>query len=308
MKVKELFKVCKGSHLDYSNQKIDKNDGINFVSRNSNNNGVVGRIKQDSKMTVFSSGAISVSLGGSYLLSCFVQREKFVTAEHMAVLIPRVVMSEKEKWFYSYALRKNRFKFLAFAREADKYIEDIDLPDKIPLWVYSANLELPKTKNTYNDVLEININDWKFIKLKELFNMRRGSIGKLTTYQTGKVPVISLQESNQGINAYLDVDKKYSNALTISLNGNGGYCVYHKYSFNAGRDCGVLIPRFNLTKNVGIFLSSIINKNSYKYQYGRKPSLDKIKEDTILIPFKNGKPDFDYMGYYISKLPNADLL
>ena len=56
-------------------------------------------------------------------------------------------MSEIEKWFYCYALRLNRPKFVAFGREVNKYINDIELPDEIPEWVYNANMSEIITKN-----------------------------------------------------------------------------------------------------------------------------------------------------------------
>lgn len=43
MIVDDLFYIYSGSKLDYGKQ-TESVDGINFVSRNSNNNGVVGRV------------------------------------------------------------------------------------------------------------------------------------------------------------------------------------------------------------------------------------------------------------------------
>ena len=131
MKVKDIFNVMSGSKLDYDKQIIDSN-GINFVSRNSNFNGIVGRITPAEDTIIFKKGDISVSLGGSYLLSCFIQEEPFVTGQNVAVLRPKNPMKKVEKLFYCYALSLNRFRFCAFGREVNKYLKDIDLPDKIP--------------------------------------------------------------------------------------------------------------------------------------------------------------------------------
>ena len=69
-KVSDIFYVYSGSKLDLNKQEIS-DDGINFVSRNSNNNGVVCKISLEKKCRVFKKGDITVPLGGSYLLSIF---------------------------------------------------------------------------------------------------------------------------------------------------------------------------------------------------------------------------------------------
>lgn len=115
MVVDDLFYVYSGSKLDYGKQ-TEAVDGINFVSRNSNNNGVVGKVVLEKEMKVFKKGDITVPLGGSYLLSAFVQDEDFVTAQNVCVLRPKKEMTDVEKWFYCYSLRLNRFKFSAFGR------------------------------------------------------------------------------------------------------------------------------------------------------------------------------------------------
>ena len=149
MIVDDLFYVYSGSKLDYGKQ-TEMTNGINFVSRNSNNNGVVGRVQLEDDMKVYKKGDITVPLGGSYLLSAFVQDEDFVTAQNVSVLRPKKKMLDIEKWFYCYALRLNRFKFSAFGREVNKYIREIELPEKIPDWVYKANLQTSYTKNKAN--------------------------------------------------------------------------------------------------------------------------------------------------------------
>ena len=150
MKLSDLFFIYSGSKLDFGKQEISE-DGINFVSRNSNNNGVVGRVVLEEGMKVYRKGDITVPLGGSYLLSAFVQDEDFVTAQNVNVLRPKKDMSDIEKWFYCYVLRMNRFKFSAFGREVNKYIQDIEVPDKIPDWVYQTEFEAPQTNNIKKD-------------------------------------------------------------------------------------------------------------------------------------------------------------
>ena len=66
-KLSDVFDIYTGSKLDFGKQVLDDN-GINFVSRNSNNNGIVGKVSYNSKMKKYKKGDITVPLGGSYLL------------------------------------------------------------------------------------------------------------------------------------------------------------------------------------------------------------------------------------------------
>ena len=159
-KLSDIFNIYTGSKLDFDKQQ-QSDDGINFVSRNSNDNGVVGRVIPEENAKVYKKGDITVPLGGSYLLSAFVQDEDFVTAQNVDVLRPKKEMSDIEKWFYCYVLRENRFKFSAFGREVNKYIHDIEVPDEIPNWVYNHNTELPKTSVVLNNAIDLDTSNWK---------------------------------------------------------------------------------------------------------------------------------------------------
>ena len=304
-KLSDVFDIYTGSKLDYGKQTEDPN-GINFVSRNSNNNGVVGKVELKPGMKIYKKGDITVPLGGSFLLSAFVQNDDFVTAQNVDVLRPKKEMTDIEKWFYCYALRLNRFKFSAFGREVNKYIQDIEIPEKIPKWVYETKISMPYTKNNSMMSIELNVEKWHEFKIKDLFNIERGTITSLNKIDEGDIPIVSATDKNEGIAFYGNVKGKYSNCLTASFNGVGtGFVCYHDYIFNANTDCGVLIPKYrDFNKYIGIFISTILNMMKYKYSYGRKLSQDRLAEEVIKLPTTNdNKPDWNFMEKYIQNLP-----
>ena len=56
-----------------------------------------------------------------------------------------------------------------------------------------------------------------------------------------------------------------------------------------------------------MFLVTIIKANKYRFGYGRKWTLDKMKETIIKLPSnKDGNPDFAFMEEYIKSLPYSD--
>ena len=70
MKVKDLFDVKYGINLELNACEITTDaDGVNFVSRTSENNGVVARVKIIPGKEPQPSGVITCAAGGSVLSS-----------------------------------------------------------------------------------------------------------------------------------------------------------------------------------------------------------------------------------------------
>jgi hypothetical protein len=62
-----------------------------------------------------------------------------------------------------------------------------------------------------------------------------------------------------------------------------------------------------LNKYIGLFLVTIIKFNKQLFSYGRKWTLDKMKETYIKLPATSeGKPNWKFMEKYIKALPNSD--
>lgn len=56
-----------------------------------------------------------------------------------------------------------------------------------------------------------------------------------------------------------------------------------------------------------LFIKSIIDKNRYRYNYGRAFKKDLIKETIVkLLKHTNGNPDFEFMETYIKQLRFGD--
>jgi len=58
-----------------------------------------------------------------------------------------------------------------------------------------------------------------------------------------------------------------------------------------------------MSNYVALFISTIINAEQYKYNYGRKCSQSRMRKSHIKFPAKNGVPDFGFMENYIKSLP-----
>lgn len=141
----KILNVTMGNGID-ANKTTDFEPKINYVSRDSNGNGVVAVIDEIIGEKVFPAGSMSLALGGSYLGSCFIQKKPFYTAQNVAVLQEKVPLSLHTKLFISTLIRNEcKIKYLAFGRELNSHIKK-DFTIKLPVLINNKILVLDKKK------------------------------------------------------------------------------------------------------------------------------------------------------------------
>lgn len=105
----------------------------NYVSRDSNGNGVVGFVDEIEGEDPFPAGAMSLALGGSFLGACFIQKKPFYTAQNVAVLQEKVPLSDHTKLFIATLIRNEcKIKYQAFGRELNAHFRK-DFTIKLPV-------------------------------------------------------------------------------------------------------------------------------------------------------------------------------
>ncbi len=138
----ELFIIDSGTKLDKVKMS-NNNPTINFVGRANANNGVTDYIDEIDGLKPYNAGCLTISLGGEYLGSCFIQEKPFYTSQNVYVLIPKHNMSDYCKRFISIMIfREGRLRYKAFIDELNRHMRtdlSILLPvtsDKKPDWDY----------------------------------------------------------------------------------------------------------------------------------------------------------------------------
>ena len=104
-----------------------------------------------------------------------------------------------------------------------------------------------------------------------------------------------------------------------------GDVFYIEGEFTASDEITILKSK-RINKYSGLFIATILNCNKYKYAFGRKAFLKRLKYQTLLLPIqtdlkgipiidKKNKfhkkgyiPDWEYMETYIKSLPYGDLI
>lgn len=308
MRIKDLFNPVYGTNLELNKcEQTEESDGINFVSRSSENNGVTAYVKPVENKQPHPPGVLTCAAGSSSVLSTFVQPKPFYTGRDVYILTPKKKMTLQEKLFYCMCIKNNAYRYY-WDRQANKTLKDIELPDEIPEWVYKTEIEPIKTTITNIDH-SFNTNNWKEFKLDSLFDPIRGKrLIKLDRIQ-GNTPFITAGYENEGLaekigNSEIEI---YQNKVTIDMFCNA---FYREYTFACDDNILVLdekedTPTFN--KYTGLFIATIINSDRYKYQYGRQYRQKNFYRHLIKLPAtSSGDPDWQFMENYIKLLPFAD--
>ena len=302
----QLFNFSYGNSLSLDKLKISE-DGIPFISRTEKYNGVSARVEPIQELPI-PGHTLSVALGGS-VLATFYQPEKYYTGFHVFVLHPKIEMSEKEMLAYSVVIRSNRYKY-NYGRQANRTLPDILIPDMEEISNICSSIHIPEVPKSDSELdtyiyQDLKPEKWTPFELGTLFEIRKGKRLTKMKMKKGKTPFIGSIDSNNGCREYINQEPIHSgNTITVNYNGSVAEAFYQPIPFWASDDVNVLYPKFSMNEFIAMFIIAIIRREKYRFNYGRKWNLDRMKEDTIRLPVgEGGFPDWRFMESYIKTLP-----
>lgn len=306
VKVSDIFDVQYGNSFELNILK-QTTDGINFVSRTAKNNGISAKVKRLPSVTPFPAGTITVSLGGS-VLETFVQPEPFYTGYHIYCLTPKKELSIEAKLFYCTCITANKYRY-NYGRQANRTLKDLLIPDlnSIPIFVKKADLNKFEglDKPLEAKKIELNPDNWQWFTFDNLFEIERGrGPRKKELDGTGKIPFVTASDQNNGWTAYTKANAIHKgNTIGVNRNGSVAEAFYQPLPFCSTEDVHIFTPKFPMTKYTALFLSTLIKKEKYRYNYGRKWGIGRMKTSKIKLPVdKKGQPDWKLMDDFIKTI------
>ena len=329
--INSIFDISYGNKLDMC-QMTEKMNGIPFVTRSAENNGIGGYVEQLEDVAPYNSGCLTVALGGS-IGSTFLQNEAFYTSQNVAVLSPKEKLTDEILLFLATIIEKECNKrFVAFGRELNKHIKrdfTIKLPlntDNCPDWKsiesYIKDILVPKLpkgvyhvwEQTYNitpympNDITLSNKSWDWFSLSDprLFTIKKGKRLTKADMIEGDIRYIGAIESNNGVSEHISNDEHIhpANTITVSYNGSVAEAFYQNEMFWATDDVNVLYPNFQLNKYIALFITTIIKREKYRFNYGRKWDKELMQKSLIKLPVDSkGNPDWQFMEDYIKSLP-----
>lgn len=124
------------------------------------------------------------------------------------------------------------------------------------------------------------------------------------------MPLVSSGESNNGVVKYIieegdGVAETFpANTITLDMFCHAYYQPNEYYAVGHGR-VNILLPKFPLNKYTASFLTTIIDKEMYRFSYGRAVYSNVAEKLEIKLPVVPGTniPDWQFMEDYIKSLP-----
>lgn len=316
--ITEVFSVRYGNKLD-ANKLTFVERGINFVSRSSRNLGVVGCVESFPGHQPNDPGLITVTMGGGYLLSAFVQPRPFYTAQNIKVLTPLQPMTVAEKAFYCQCIVANRPRYSNHGREANRSFDAIMVPSRADVPAWAKNLPIPKLsiKDDHTDSLlgpPPNVGTGS-VRLDKVFVVRSGLLlgpHARSAVKSGPefLPYVrpSKTQSTSFVE-YVDSDQAGSSnvysrhTLYVSTNGQGShtYAWVSAAAFVPNSDVSVLLPKRPMSLQEKLYYAAVVSANRRLFSYGRKPKGERLRG--LMIP--EWAPPFVYSERLAGNLVKA---
>lgn len=315
-----IVDITYGNKFDLQNMTFDS-PSINFISRTAHNNGVCAKVDRIKNIEPYPGGCLTVALGGS-IGATFYQKDPFYTAQNIAVISFKEDVSYLAKLYLCQIIKfevKNRFR--AFGRELNRHIK-IDFSVRLPYngngcpdWEFMENfIKSLKYKQITTKIkrkqLDLCISLWKEYRLDELFDFTKGKRLTKANIVPGNINFLGAISENNGVREKIETEYFWEpNCITVNYNGSVGEAFYQSESFWASDDVNVLYAKdfWKMNRYIAMFLITVIKANKYRFGYGRKWTIEKMKETMIKLPSQaDGTPDFIYMENYIKSLPYSD--
>lgn len=324
-RVGDLFEVSKA--YAYNKETLPESDStenvhINCVTRTAINNGVdyIADLTKDLKIE----NGNALTIGGEGVI-CFYQSDKFVCGTNMTVLRHKQ-LTVKSGLFISTIINYYSAGRFCYGRAFNKWqVENAVIslpatPSGEPDWKYMEDFmgglhSEPLKTSVKSSHIPLETEKWGEFRVGDLFDVElaKGDI-KLDEMLLGDMPLVSSGETNNGIVGYIDnngdgkSERFDANRITVDMFGNAYYQSEPFYAVSHGR-VNILSPKFDLTPNVGLFLSTIIKGDQYKYSYGRAVYSRVVENMVIRLPqTPDGEPDWAWMENYMRSLPYSDLI
>lgn len=169
--------------------------------------------------------------------------------------------------------------------------------------------------------------NWKWFRYDEIFDIKHGFYNKKPDDNPqGDIPFIGATDSNNGITSHSDLEtienttktgdgtnaplseKIFENCIAVTNNGSVGYAYYQEKPFTCTHDVNPLYIKKEYgnktNKYIAMFLCTLIEKERFRWAYGRKWRPKRMPSSLIKLPAilqSDGTytPDWQYMEDYV---------
>lgn len=307
----DFFDIEYGQH-EYNSKSELKVGTVPLISSKGKNQGIYGYFEILPKYK----NVISIPRTGS-ICEAFYQGQDCAIDDNCLVAIPKDTNLSVEEMFYFVALiRKEKYKYMYGRQVTPDRLGETKIPEKFPFWVYK------KTKPSFDKLKErennnrVSLSDrkWKWFEYDKLFDVRKGKRVLIDDIEdnNGEFNFVSAIDSNNGVYCKTKIlPNQKRNTITVNYDGSNAVAeaYYQASDFWALDSVNILYPKFELNPYIGMFLVTLIRRERYRYNYGRKWHKERMEKSIIKLPVDSkGNPDWQFMEDYIKSLPYSKAL
>lgn len=161
----------------------------------------------------------------------------------------------------------------------------------------------------------LQISQWEYFKIGDLFDIHPTKsykgLKKEDLDEEGSTPFVVNSAENNGIGGFSNLEPtECGGIITFSDTTEGNTFFYQPDAFIGFAHVQGMYPLHAQWSSYSLlFLTSILTfHNHWRYNYGRKMRRDNIMDTRILLPAKEGLPDWQFMEDYIKSLPYSSNL
>ncbi len=133
-----------------------------------------------------------------------------------------------------------------------------------------------------------------------------GCVHSVPEVGEGQWPLISCKTEDNGIAGYCDVEPEQCTHHCLTIAGDGSFPLttyYHAEPIVSYDNVTILPLRYDLPLELIFFLASRLNRSRWRYSYGRKCYVKKVRELTVRLPVNGkGEPDVTMIQKMFSQM------
>ena len=312
--------------FDANKVSLVENGGHPYIVRQSTDNGKKGNIDES---VLFLNHGNTISFGQD-TATMFYQEVPYFTSDKIKILKPKdaefskknaqFFLSSMRKTFSSFAWGSSRFNVETLKEQLimlpitnhgkidftfmESFIADLEEERvaKLSTFLTVSGLDNYELSSEEKDALKNYTSlKWNAYNLEKLFGKAtRGKRLKGDDRIAGTLPFVTAGETAEGISAYISnhVEVFEKNTTTIDMFGSAKY---RNYQYGAD-DHVAVVHTESVPMKASIFLTSAIHKAAHtgKFDYGHNFYAKDADALDIMLPTKDGKPDYDAMATLIS--------
>ena len=322
----QLFPVMENGKANQ--QMLDEGNECFYVGAKKDDNGVMLHCRRDESLITKGNCIVFICNGqgsvgfANYMDVDFIGTNDIVAGynehlnEYTGIFLATVYSQERPKY--------------SFGRKWKTHLRDteVKLPADVngnPDWQFmedyikSLRHKPLTTKTKKGQVPALNPQVWKEFRFGDLISAiyKAKAINKddlsVAEDESDSIRYITRTADNNGCELHAVKSELPVNIIedgnAISIGDTTTTCFYQNEEFITGDHMVIVRADSWLNKYTGLFVVAILQKEQYKYSYGRAYLMDRIRDTIVKLPADaDENPDWQFMEDYIKSLPYGDRL